>query len=58
MVKMEMRDEEEINLVSLDTVNKGEGIHAGQTRVDTCNVIGKKIRMLDSDWSEEHNAVF
>ena len=30
MIQMEMGDEEEINLVSLDHVHKREGVHAGK----------------------------
>ena len=34
VVQVEVRDEEEVDLVGLDHVHVGEGVHAGEARVD------------------------
>ena len=34
MVQVKVRDEEQIDLVGLDHVDEGEGVHPGEARVD------------------------
>ena len=35
MIQVEVRDQKEVYLVSLDHVNKGKSIHASETRMDS-----------------------
>ena len=47
MVQVEVRDEKEVNLISLNHINEWEGIHASEARVDA--TVQHDLLVLEGD---------